>query len=61
MNGKLYANTDFPGLIIRYTVDGSEPGKDSPVYSEPVEVNGNIKLAAFNKVGRASRTVVVKN
>jgi hexosaminidase len=58
--GKLYANTDFPGFVIHYTTDGSEPGKDSPVYSEPVKVSGTIKLASFNKAGRASRTVEVE-
>lgn len=59
-NGKLYANLDFPGFVIRYTTDGSEPDQDSPVYGEPVEVSGTVKLKAFNNTGRASRTVEIK-
>lgn len=59
-DGKLFANTEFPGFVIRYTTDGSEPGEDSPVYSEPVAVTGIVKLAAFNGKGRASRTVEVE-
>jgi len=59
-NGMLYANMDFPGFVIRYTTDGSEPMKDSPVYTEPLKVSGSVKLAAFNNLGRASRAVEVK-
>ena len=59
-NGKLYANLDFPGFVIRYTTDGSEPDQNSPVYGEPVEVSGTVKLKAFNNTGRASRTVEIK-
>lgn len=59
-NGRLYANTDFPGFVIRYTTDGAEPDNDSKVYTEPVEVSGAVKLKAFNNTGRASRTVEVK-
>ncbi len=33
----LYNN--FPGSIIRYTLNGSEPGLQSPVYSGPFEIN----------------------
>jgi hexosaminidase len=60
-DGKLLANTDFPGFIIRYTTDGSEPGKDSPVYNGQVEVSEVVKLVAFNNEGRSSRTVVVNS
>jgi hexosaminidase len=59
-NGKLYANMDFPGFIIRYTTDASEPDKNSQVYNEPVDVNGAVKLKAFNSVGRSSRTIEIK-
>jgi hexosaminidase len=59
-NGKLYANLDFPGFIIRYTTDGSEPDANAPVYEQPIEVSGAVKLKAFNNLNRASRTVEVK-
>jgi len=58
--GKLYANIDFPGLTIRYTLDGTEPGADSPVYSGPVEVSGKVMLRSFNTRGRGSRISVVE-
>jgi hexosaminidase len=58
--GKLYANIDFPGLEVRYTTDGSEPGKDSPLYNGPVEVTGKVKLRAFDTRGRGSRVSVVE-
>ncbi len=58
--GKLYANVDFPGLTIRYTMDGSEPGTDSPVYGGPVEVSGKILLRSFDTRGRGSRISMVR-
>jgi len=60
IKGQLYANIDFPGLTIRYTTDGSEPGTDSPVYTGPVEVSGKIKIRSFDSLGRGSRITVVE-
>jgi hexosaminidase len=31
-NGELKANTELPGLAIRYTTDGSEPTEQSQLY-----------------------------
>jgi hexosaminidase len=59
-DGTLRANTSFPGLVIRYTSDGSEPGPQSPEYTEPVKVSGNVRVRAFNKQGRGSRSFLVK-
>mgnify|MGYP006156435125 CR=1 FL=1 len=62
-DGKLMINHDFPGFELRYTLDGSEPKKDSPLYTEAVEVNAEvkqIKVAAFNVIGRASNVSVIK-
>ncbi len=53
--GVLYANTDFPGMVIRYTMDGSEPQVDSPLYTGPVEVSGAVNLASFDTRNRSSR------
>jgi len=56
-NGLFSANTAFPGLIIRYTTDGSEPGPASTPYLEPVLLNaGTIKVRAFNRAGRGSKS-----
>lgn len=59
VDGKLAANVQFPGLTIRYTTDGTEPGPTSPVYTEPVAMTDAIKLRVFNTVGRAGQTVTI--
>ena len=58
VDGILYANTQFPGLIIRYTTDGSEPTISSEVYTSPVRVDGAVSASTFNSVGRKSRAAV---
>jgi hexosaminidase len=60
MDGKLEANTSFPGFVIRYTTDGSEPNNTSSLYEGPIELNGLVKLKAFNSAGRGSRAVMVE-
>ena len=59
-NGKVYANTAFPGMTIRYTLDGSEPNLKSAEYTEPFVIKGTAKLKAFSASGTASRTVGVE-
>ncbi len=59
-NNMLKANIAFPGLTIRYTTDGEEPGRSATVYTEPVEVSGTVRLKAFDRAGRSSRTVVLE-
>jgi hexosaminidase len=58
--GMLHANTAFPGLVIRYTTDGTEPGLQSPEYTGPVQVTGPVRVRAFNRQGRGSRTFQVE-
>jgi hexosaminidase len=58
-DGILHANVELPGLSLRFTTDGSEPGPESTAYSEPVAVSGTVKLRAFTTSGRGSRTVTV--
>lgn len=62
MNGKLYINSEYPGLKLRYTLDGTEPGPGSPLYTEPVEVQNPdiVKISAFNSNDRASRIVEIR-
>ncbi len=60
-DGKVLANVQMPGLIIRYTTDGAEPNAQSKVYSGPVTEKGTIKLAAFDVAGRSSRVTTVEN
>jgi hexosaminidase len=57
---QVFANVAFPGLEIRYTTDGAEPTKISPVYSKPLPAKADIKLKNFDTRGRGSRTTEVK-
>ncbi len=56
-NGKVLMNVQFPGMVIRYTTDGSEPTEKSMEYTGPIEANGVIKAKTFTSSGRASRTI----
>lgn len=60
-NGMMKANVAFPGLTIRYTLDGSKPTVKSNEYTQPVAVSATpvIKLRTFNTTGRGSRTVTI--
>jgi hexosaminidase len=58
-NGVLHANTDMPGLVIRYTTDGVEPDQNSPEWTRAVKVSGNVTLKAFDRAGKSSRPVRV--
>lgn len=57
----LKANSEFPGMQIRYTVDGSEPSANSKLYEKSVPIKGNIKLKAFDTKGSSSRTTTVNS
>ncbi|MEM6319241.1 MAG: family 20 glycosylhydrolase [Bacteroidota bacterium] len=59
-DGKLYANTAFPGLTIRYTTDGTEPTLTSTVYTQPISIDQSVRLKVFSEKGHSSRSVVVK-
>ena len=60
-NGTVKANVQFPGFIIRYTTDGSEPDMNSPVYALPITAKGKITLKVFNQQGRSGKKVTVVN
>ncbi|MEN8116738.1 MAG: family 20 glycosylhydrolase [Bacteroidota bacterium] len=60
IDGKLHANSTYPGLTIRFTTDGTEPTKSSTVYKEPVLVSGKVILKAFDAAGKASKNVEVE-
>jgi len=59
-DGLLKANIAYPGLTIRYSVDGSDPDIDSPVYNEPVKMNETVKLRAFSLSGKYGRIIEIK-
>lgn len=58
--GQLKANTAYPGLEIRYTLDGSEPTRESLLYTKEVPVSATVTLRAFDSAGKGSRSVKVQ-
>lgn len=61
-NGRLLANSAYPGLEIRYELNGKTPDAQSPVYAGPVDVSGtdSVTLAIFNSRGRSGRTITIQ-
>ncbi|MFQ3576104.1 MAG: chitobiase/beta-hexosaminidase C-terminal domain-containing protein, partial [Cytophagales bacterium] len=59
-NGKIIINTQYPGLTIRYTTDGSEPTVKSPIYSSPISGVITVKAKCFDMKGRSGNTSVWK-
>lgn len=55
----LKANVALPGLMIRYTTNGSEPTAQSTQYQNPVKVTGAVKLKSFDAAGRSSRSITI--
>ena len=49
----------FEDVVIRYTLDGSTPSTQSPVYTEPIQLDQSttIKVASFTKEGVRSRVM----
>ena len=53
-NGHYAANIQFPGLVVRYSLDGKDPDALSNIYKDPVKDKGKgIKLRAFDTRGRS--------
>jgi len=50
-------NASFPGMEIRYTVDGENPTAQSKIYEGPVDfTEGVVRAAVFNSKGRSGLT-----
>jgi hexosaminidase len=63
-DGLVLANTQFPGLHIRYTLDGSEPSLNSINYEGPVRLKpdqgeGVLRARTFSSGSRGSRTAAI--
>ncbi len=57
-DGRIFVNSAFPGLPIRYTMDGSEPHGASKVYEEPITNSSGIspRFKLVTPSGRSGRT-----
>ncbi len=55
--GKIHANIQNPGLIIRFTQDGSDPTASSPIYVGPMDRKGGEKFSVFTPSGKAGPVV----
>ena len=61
VNDSLYANTVFPGLDIKYTLDGTVPNSSSENYTIPIKIKADdiIHLRLFDKTGRGGNKIKV--
>ncbi len=59
-NGKVLANVQLPGMVIRYTTDGKEPTAKSPAYTAPLAATGAVRFRVFDSAGRGGRTIAVQ-
>ena len=61
VNDSLYANTVFPGLDIKYTLDGSVPDSNSENYTAPLKIKTDevVHLRLFDKKGRGGNDIKV--
>ena len=60
-DGKVLANLELPGLVLRYATDGSEPTPQSAMVDGPISEHGDIRVAAFNSAGRRGWSSHVSN
>lgn len=55
----IYVNVQTPGLVIRYTRDGSEPTVNSTIYSGPISYSGGEKFRVFSPSEKAGQTALL--
>ena len=59
-DGKLYANTSIREGQIRYTMDGTEPMEDSPLWETPIDCQTEVVKAKLFYLGKESMTAVLE-
>jgi hexosaminidase len=55
----VFANVQIPGLTLRYTLDGTDPTSSSPEFNAPINKRAIVRVAAFDRNGRAGRAAQV--
>ena len=58
-NGMVKMNSPYPGAVIRYTIDGSEPTLKSPIYTEPFTAKASQIRARLYYLGQQSVTTIL--
>lgn len=58
----VHINAGFPDAVVRYTLDGSEPGPTSPIYTQPIQLSETttVKARYFSADNLSASTVVSK-
>lgn len=61
-DNKLYLKQAFPGMEIRYTLDGTVPTAKATLYQKPLTIDNDatIKVRVFNALGRGGKTIEIK-
>jgi hexosaminidase len=59
--GELRINQQFPGLKVRYTLDGSEPNSESLLYKEKIKIptQSKIRFRSFDSKNRGGKTISI--
>ncbi len=59
--GYLHALPPNSSLKIRYTLNGNEPDKNSPIFEAPFVLNEEVRLQVFDKTGKYSKVSLIRN
>lgn len=57
--GTVKMNSPYAKAIIRYTLDGSEPTINSPIYTKPIKTNAHEIRARLHYLGKESVTTIL--
>ncbi|NND34822.1 MAG: family 20 glycosylhydrolase, partial [Saprospiraceae bacterium] len=62
INGLLHVNHEYPGTVLKYTLDGSDPTSASTIYESPLKIEENtvVKIRAFSTNNRKSRITEIE-
>lgn len=60
-SGKVKMNSPYEGAVIRYTLDGSEPSVQSPIYTKPFKTQATEIRARLYYLGKESVSTILYN
>ncbi|WP_229429288.1 family 20 glycosylhydrolase [Massilia sp. ST3] len=59
--GRVLANHVLPGMMLRYTSDGTDPTPASNLVTGPIAERGTIRVAAFDRRGRRGAVAAIES